>query len=367
MNSKSLRTLIGYTIFSAAVLLLPLLIDDAYTLNKFSRYLILGLATLGLSLAWGYTGILNLGHAAFFGLGAYCMAMYLKLQTVPVHTGTGGLPDFMVWNNVEQLPWFWEPFHWSYLAITAGIGIPVLLAVMLGWFVFRARIAGVFVAIITLAMLVIINLLLIDQQRYTGGFNGITDLAWLTIGGIEFDPYSKTFYYLSAGSLVVCLLGTGIFTHTKAGLILQAIRNDPDRVRFLGYDVSAYQILAFALSAGIAGLAGMLYAMVLEFASPTFVGVSLSLSMVIWCAVGGRGSLLAATLGAILVNAAQGSLSENFLETWQLILGGFFVLIVLFLPKGLISIGELIRWRRKRTDRVQVQVLSSTKRARGIS
>ena len=354
-NTKSLQTLIVYLVFSVVILMVPLVIDDAYTLNKYSRYLALGLATMGLSLAWGYTGILNLGHAAFFGLGSYCMAMYLKLKTIPVHTGVGGLPDFMVWNNVEQLPWFWVPFHWSAFAILAGVCIPVLLAILLGWFIFRARIAGVFVAIITLAMLVVINLLLIDQQSYTGGFNGITDLGWLTIGGIEFDPYSKAFYFLTAGTFIVCLLGGLAFTHTKAGLILQAIRNDADRVRFLGYDVSAYQILAFAISAGIAGLAGMFYAMVLEFASPTFVGVSLSLSMVIWCAVGGRGSLLAASLGAIVVNAAQGSLSENFLETWQLILGGFFVLIVLFLPKGLIGIGDLIRWRPAQVEGIKVK------------
>lgn len=350
MNTKTLRSLTSYLVFSVVILMVPLVIDDPFTLNKLSRYLILGLATMGLSLAWGYTGILNLGHAAFFGLGSYCMAMYLKLKTAPVHTGSSGLPDFMVWNNVEHLPWFWEPFHWWALAIIAGVCVPVLLAVLLGWFMFRGRIAGVFVAIITLAMLVIINLLLIDQQRYTGGFNGITDLGWLTIGGIEFDPYSKAFYFLSAGSLVFCLLGGLALTKTKAGLVLQAIRNDADRVRYLGYDVSAYQIFAFSISAGIAGLAGMLYAMVQEFASPTFVGVSLSLSMVIWCAVGGRGSLLAAALGAIVVNAAQGSLSENFLETWQLILGGFFVLIVLFLPKGLISLGDVLRWRRVRIE-----------------
>lgn len=355
MNTKSIWTLVGYLVFSVAILMVPLLIDDAFLLNRYSRYLALGLATMALSLAWGYTGILNLGHAAFFGLGAYCAAMYLKLKTVPIHTGTGGLPDFMVWNNVETLPWFWEPFHSGIFAFAAGIGIPFLLAVLMGWFMFGARITGVFVAIITLAMLVVINLLLIDQQRYTGGFNGITDLEWLMIGGMEFDPYSSEFYYLTAGVLIVCLLATFAFTKSKAGLVLQAIRNDPDRARFLGYDVSAYQTLAFAISAGIAGLAGMLYAMVLEFASPTFVGVSLSLSMVIWCAVGGRGSLLAATIGAIVVNAAQGGLSETFLETWQLILGGLFVLIVLFLPKGLVSIGEIIRWRRSRAELFEAQ------------
>jgi len=235
------------------------------------------------------------------------------------------------------------------------------MAVLQGWFTFRARIAGVFLAITTLALLVVINLLLIDQQRFTGGFNGITDLAWLKIGGVEFDPYSVEFYYLCAGTMVVCLFGAFAFTQTKAGLVLQAIRDDQDRVRFFGYDVSFYQIIAFAISAGIAGIAGMLYAMVLEFASPTFVGVALSLSMVIWCAVGGRASLVAAALGAILVNGVQGSLSEMFLDTWQLILGGFFVLIVLFLPKGMVGIAELLPSRRNRVDDATPSKLGSGK------
>ncbi|MCB1754261.1 MAG: urea ABC transporter permease subunit UrtC [Gammaproteobacteria bacterium] len=346
MKAETLRTLAGYIIFSLIILAVPFVIEDAFTLNKYSRYLTLGLATMALSLAWGYTGILNLGHAAFFGLGAYCAAMYLKLKTVPAHTGAGGLPDFMVWNNVEQLPWFWELFHSGILTFIAGIGVPVLLAFIVGWFSFRARISGVFIAIITLAMLVVVNLLLVDQQKYTGGLNGITDLEWLTAFGIEFDPYGKSFYYLSAGTLIVCLFGALALTKSKAGLIFQAVKNDPDRARFLGYDVSAFEILAFTVSAGIAGIAGMLYAMVLEFASPTFVSVSLSLSMVIWCAVGGRASLLAATIGAIAVNAAQGSLSESFLDTWQLILGALFILVVLFLPNGLISIFDEIRGRR---------------------
>lgn len=333
---------LAYLIVSAAILLLPLVVQDAFLLNKYSRYLALGLGTMALALAWGYAGILNLGHAVFFGLGAYAIAMHLKLQTVPVHTGAAGLPDFMEWNNVETLPWFWEPFHSLTFTLIAGAAIPMILAVLLGWFMFRGRVAGVFVAIITLALLVVVNLVLIDQQRYTGGFNGITDLEWLEVGGIVFDPYTTAFYYLCAGTFLVCLLLAWVFSRTKAGLILTAIREEPDRARFIGYDVSSYQIMALALSAAFAGIGGMLYGMVLEFASPTFVGVPLSLAMVIWCAVGGRNSLLAAALGAIAVNAVQGGLSEAFLETWQLILGGLFVLVVLFLPKGLVGLVDYL-------------------------
>nr|WP_301311628.1 urea ABC transporter permease subunit UrtC [Azospirillum lipoferum] len=324
-----------YILFCGAILAVPSFVSDPFLLNKFARYLALGLAAAALALSWGYCGILNLGQGVGFGLGAYAMAMHLKLKTSPVHTGSAGLPDFMVWNNLDHLPWFWQPFHSGLFALAAAVLLPALVAALLGWFMFRARIAGVYVAIITLAMLAVTNLVFVDQQAYTGGLNGITDLAWFEMGGVEFDPYSPAFYYLSAGSLAFFLMLGMVFTRSKAGLVLRAIRGGTDRVLFFGYDMASYQCLAFSLSAGMSGVAGMLYAMVLEFASPTFMGVPLSLSMVIWAAVGGRGSLLGATVGAILVNGTQGSLSEAFLNSWQLILGALFILVVVFLPNGL--------------------------------
>lgn len=338
MSHRWFLPLLGYVVFAAALLVVPQILgDNVFLLNKFSRYLALALPVVALSLSWGYSGILNLGQGASFGLGAYAIAMHLKL--VASASNAGGLPDFMGWNNVPALPWFWEPFHSLGFAVLAGIAVPVILSALLGGFMFRARIAGVFVAIITLAMLVVVNLLFIDQQRYTGGFNGMTDLAWLKVGGLEFDPYSRAFYYATAGSLIAALLGGFFLVRSKFGLVLQAIRSNQERVRYFGYDVARYQTVAFAISAGVAGVGGMFYAMVLEFASPTFMGVTLSLSLVIWCAVGGRESLLAAAIGAIVVNAIQGSLSETFLDTAQLLLGAIFVLVVLFLPRG---IGGLI-------------------------
>ncbi|WP_422368656.1 urea ABC transporter permease subunit UrtC [Pelagibius sp.] len=333
-----------YAMVCLAVLLVPTFVEDAFLLNKYSRYLVLGILALSLSLSWGYTGILNLGQAVSFGLGSYCMAMALKLRTIPVHTGKAGLPDFMVWNNVTDLPWFWEPFHSLTFAITAGIGIPVILAALLGWFIFKGRVSGVYVAIITLAWLVVVNLLIIDQQRYTGGFNGITDLAQLELFGFEFDAYGSSSFYLIGITLSVCLFFALAVTKSKAGLIFQGIRDHEDRVRYFGYDVANFKIFAFSLSAAIAGVAGMLYTVVMEFASPTFLGVPLSLSVVIWVAVGGRGSLLGATLGAIIVTGTQGALSESetFLETWTLIMGFIFVMVVLFLPKGLAGAAERI-------------------------
>lgn len=339
--------IIVYALVCAFILIFPLLLGDEFLLNRYARYLILGMVAMALSLSWGYAGILNLGQALSFGLGSYCMAMALKLRTVPVHTGADGLPDFMVWNNVESLPWFWQPFYSMPFAIMAGIIVPALLAVVMGWFMFRGRITGVYVAIITLAALVVGNLLIIDQQRFTGGFNGITDLAPLELFGITFDAYSASTYYLVAICLTVCLFVALAITKSKAGLILQAVRDEENRVRYFGYDVAAFKILALAASAGIAGVAGMLYTIVMEFASPTFLGVSISLSIVIWCAVGGRQSLLGAMLGAILVAGMQGALSESetFLDTWTLIMGAVFVLVVLFLPKGLAGLVEAV-WNR---------------------
>lgn len=344
MSRRTVSQIATYGIVCLAILLVPTFYDDAFVLNKYSRYLVLGILAIALSLSWGYTGILNLGQATSFGLGSYCMAMGLKLRTVPVHTGSTGLPDFMVWNNVETLPWFWEPFYSISFAIFAGIAVPVIFAVLLGWFIFRGRVTGVYVAIITLAVLVVVNLLIIDQQRFTGGFNGITDLAQLEIFGLTFDAYGSSSYYLIAVSLTFSLFFALAITKSKTGLILQAIRDQENRVRYFGYDVANFKIFSFAVSAGIAGLAGMLYTIVMEFASPTFLGVPLSLSIVIWCAVGGRRSLLGAMLGAIVVTGMQGALSESeaFLDTWTLIMGFLFVVIVLFLPNGLAGAAELL-------------------------
>lgn len=344
MSSRTQRQVIVYAVVCLGFLLVPTFVDDAFILNKYSRYLALGILAISLSLSWGYTGILNLGQAMSFGLGSYCMAMALKLRTVPVHTGAEGLPDFMVWNNVESLPWFWQPFHFLPLALLLGIAVPAVFSMLLGWFIFRGRVTGVYVAIITLAVLVVVNLLIIDQQRFTGGFNGITDLAQLEILGFTFDAYGSSSYYLIAGALTVCLFIALAISKSKVGLILQAIRDHENRVRYFGYDVAYYKIFAFSVSAGIAGVGGMLYTIVMEFASPTFLSVPLSLSVVIWVAVGGRQSLLGAALGAIVVTGMQGALSESetFLDTWSLIMGFAFVLVVLFLPKGLAGAVEAL-------------------------
>jgi urea transport system permease protein len=336
------------------ILSVPLVIDDAFLLNKYARYLVFGMLAVALSLSWGYAGILNLGQAMTFGIGSYCMAMALKLKTVPIHTGSAGLPDFMVWNNVTELPWLWVPFQSLAFAIIGGIAIAAGTAALLGWFIFRGRVTGVYAAIITLATLVVLQLLIIDKQDWTGGFNGLTDLSQLEIAGLTFDAYDSSTYYLIASCLSASLLLAFAITKSKTGLILQAIRDHEERVRFFGYDVALYKIFVFSLSAAIAAVAGMLYTVVMEFASPTFLGVPLSLAIVIWVAVGGRQSLLGAMIGAIMVTGVQGALSESaaFLETWTLIMGLLFVLVVLFLPKGLAGAVEMLGSRYRRGRRV---------------
>lgn len=350
VSGKTKMEIALYAGICVAILLVPVFLNDAFLLNKYARYMVLSMLAIALSLSWGYCGILNLGQATTFGLGSYCMAMALKLKTIPVHTGADGLPDFMVWNNLPELPWFWKPFYSMTLGVAAGILVPVAFAALLGWFMFRGRITGVYAAIITLAAMVVVQLLIIDQQAYTGGFNGITDLAQFDVAGFAFDAYGSASYYLVAICLTVSLFLALAITKSKAGLIAQAIRDQEDRVRFFGYDVASYKIFIFSASAAIAGLAGMLYTIVMEFASPTFLGVPLSLSVVVWAAVGGRQSLLGAMLGAMIVTGMQGALSESetFLDSWTLVMGLIFVLVVLFLPKGITGAVEALAARLER-------------------
>ena len=335
MNRNNRADYLGHLVFVLLILLgVPAALGfDGFELNTFARYLSLAVVAVALALSWGTAGVLNLGRGATFIIGAYVMAMHLKLVA---STGNpGGLPDFMGWNNVQALPWFWVPFQSLGVTLILGLALPALVAWAMGIFMFRARITGVFVAIITLAFLVAVQLWFIEEQRFTGGQNGLTGLAPLSILGWTVDVYGLGFYYLVAGCLIAVLVIGMLITRSKVGLVLRAIREDSQRVRYFGYDVARYEIFVFSSSAAIAGWAGMLYALVLEFASPTYIGVSFSLGIVIWVAVGGRESLVGAAVGAILVNLTEGRLSDMFVESWLLILGVMFILFVLFLPRGL--------------------------------
>jgi urea transport system permease protein len=338
----------AYVIFIALIFAAPVF-GDEFWLNRISKYLVYGMLGVAIALTWGYAGILNLGQGLFFGLGAYMLAMSLKLSSLTsLQQGSDKpVPDFMLWNAEPGAPtelccinkgsFLWLPFQSQSVGLVLGIMLPVMIAGALGMLVFRKRISGVFVSIITLALVLLVRLIMVDAQPVTNGFNGLTDLGWLTIGGIEFDPYSRATYYLCAVCLSLTLIGARVVVETRAGLILQAIRDDHVRARYLGFDVSLYQVFFFAISAGIAGVAGMLYVVVAEFASPTFMDLSFSVTMVVWAAVGGRSSLLGACIGAILINMIEAEVSETeaLVEAWKAIIGLIFVLVVLFMPRGL--------------------------------
>jgi urea transport system permease protein len=309
---------------------------------------VFGMLGIAVALSWGYAGILNLGQGLFFGAGAYMLAMSLKLAS-PTSLQQGSdkpVPDFMLWNAepgsptelccINKASFLWLPFQHQWFGVLMGIVVPVGIATIIGIIVFRKRIAGVFVSIITLALVLLVRLVVIDAQPITNGFNGLTDLGWFKVGEFEFDPYIVPTYYFVAIALCVVLASARLLIETRAGLILQAIRDDQNRARYLGFDVPLYQTFFFAVSAGIAGLAGMFYVVVSEFASPTFMDLTFSITMVVWAAVGGRSSILGACIGAIVINMISATVSETagFAEAWKVIIGLIFVLVVLYLPRG---------------------------------
>lgn len=372
MNMRNLSRhayieMLAYGLFIVVVLVMPALLD-VFWLNRMAKYLVFGMLGIAIALSWGYAGILNLGQGLFFGLGAYMLAMSLKL-TSPTSLQQGSdlpVPDFMLWNAQPGAPtelccissgsFLWLPFQAQWFGIAMAVILPTLIAALLGWAIFRLRVSGVYVAIITLALVLLVRLLIIDLQPITNGFNGLTDLGLLTLAGLELDPYQLNTYYFVAGMTILVLLATRWLVATRAGLILQATRDDPNRARYLGFDVAAYQVFFFAVSAAIAGLAGLLYVVTSEFASPTFMDLAFSISMVVWAAVGGRSSLLGACIGAILINTVQAVASESPLlqDAWRAILGLIFVLVVLFMPRGLAGLATSL------TDRLFTGTKRST-------
>lgn len=353
LTSRGWMEVAAYGLFILAVLVMPLF-ADVFWLNRFAKYLVYGMLGIAVALSWGYAGVLNLGQGLFFGIGAYMIAMTLKLQSATslAQGSDKPIPDFMLWNAQPDAPkdlccitpgsWLWLPFQSELFGIAMVIVVPTLVAFLIGWSIFRLRISGVFISIITLALVLLVRLLVIDWQPVTNGFNGLTDLGWLTIGGFEFDPYLVTTYYLVAIGTVLVLLLTRLLVATRAGLVLQATRDDANRARYLGYDVALYQVFFFAVSGMIAGIAGALYVIASEFASPTFFDLTFSVSMVVWAAVGGRNSLLGACIGAIMINTIQATASESELlvEAWKAIIGIIFVLVVLFLPRGIAGLAR---------------------------
>ena len=332
-----------FILLLAALLLVVLpMVLEPFRLNLVGKYLTYGFVALGLVLCWGDAGILSLGQGVFFGLGGYCMAMYLKLEaSTPEATkiqSTPGIPDFMDWNQITELPLFWQPFHSLPLTLIAIPLIPALLALGIGFAMFKRRVGGTYFAIITQAIAAILTILIIGQQGYTGGVNGITDLRTLNGWDIRSDHAHNVLYFINAGLLLGCLLLAQYVRRSKLGRILVAMRDKEDRVRFSGYSVADFKIFVFCFAAALAGIGGAMFTLQVGFMSPSFVGIVPSIEMVIYCAVGGRASLLGAVYGALAVNWARTSLSEAFPELWLLALGSLFILVVVAFPDGLAGV-----------------------------
>lgn len=328
---------LAYLVFYLVLAAVPLVVTDNFLLNQFSTYGVFAMLALAISLCWGFGGILNLGQGIPFGLGAYGMAMTMQMQS---QDASNPMPPFMLNNSLDHLPMLWVPFTNTTVGIVLALVVPTLFCLIFGSLMFRARVSGPFFAIMTLAMLSAWGTIILDMQPFTNGVNGITPPAPLKLGELTVDPYSPGAYWLVLGLLIVATVVAKLMTLSRFGLVIQSVRNDAERVRFLGYNVAGYETAIYTISGFFAAVAGCCWVILTQYVSPAQFDTTFSLSMVIWAGIGGRMSLMGAILGAFLIQGAQSYLGDAFLNTWLLILGGFFILVVRFLPKGLIGLVE---------------------------
>jgi urea transport system permease protein len=346
---------INLAILAAIIFIVMPLTMDIFRLNLVGKYLTYAFVAVGLVLCWGYGGILSLGQGIFFGLGGYCMAMFLKLEASdPESTkiqSTPGIPDFMDWNQLTELPWFWEPFHSFGFTLLAVMVVPGIFAYFVGVAMFKRRVAGVYFSIITQAIASILTILIVGQQGYTGGINGMTDLRTLLGWDIRTDSAKYVLYYVNAVLLMLSILLGRAVIASKLGKLMLAMRDREDRVRFSGYDVANFKIFIFVLSAMISAIGGAMFTLQVGFMSPSFVGIVPSIEMVIFAAVGGRMSLIGAVYGTLLVNFGKTYFSESFPTLWLIFMGLLFIGVVMAFPNGLAGLytthvkPKLMAWR----------------------
>ncbi len=359
-----LASLLVLTLLLAVVLPLSL---DIFRLNLVGKYLTYAFVAVGLVMVWGYGGVLSLGQGVFFGLGGYAMAMFLKLEASdPITTkiqSTPGIPDFMDWNQLTALPLFWEPFRSLSFTLFAIIAVPTLLAWIISYAMFKRRVGGVYFAIITQAVALIVTVLIIGQQGYTGGVNGMTDLKTVLGWDTRTDNAKYILYYLCVALLVASILLCRWIQTGKAGTLLLAMRDKEDRVRFSGYDVANFRIFTFCLAAALSGIGGALFSLQVGFMSPSFVGIVPSIEMVIYAAVGGRMSLVGAVYGALLVNAGKTFFSESFPELWLFMMAGLFIGVTMAFPMGLAGLWEshvMPWWKQRRGAKAVAAPVAAT-------
>jgi urea transport system permease protein len=317
-----------------------------YLIPLFGKYVCYALLALSLDLIWGYAGILSLGHGAFFALGGYAMGMYLMRQI-----GTRGvyanalLPDFMVFLNWKELPWYWHGFdHFAFAALMVLL-VPGMLAFVFGWFAFRSRVTGVYFSIITQALTYALLLAFFRNDMGFGGNNGLTDFKSLLGFEMQSPATRRGLYIASVIALGLGFLLCRVIITSKLGRVLLALRDAESRVRFLGYSVEYAKVFVFTVSAIIAGVAGALYVPQVGIINPSEFSPANSIEIAIWVAVGGRGTLAGAMLGAVLVNLAKTWLTGSIPEIWLFVLGALFVLVTLAFPKGIVGLAQQLRSR----------------------
>ena len=312
---------------------------SAYGLGLLGKYLCFAILALSVDLVWGYAGILTLGHAAFFALGGYAMGMYLMRQI-----GARGmyanpvLPDFMVFLNYTELPWFWLGMDWFPIAMLAALLVPGALAALFGYFAFRSRVTGVYLSIITQALTYALLLAFFRNEMGFGGNNGLTDFKELLGAPLNSDTTRAALLMASAIALCALLVGSAMLMRSRFGLVMIAMRDAEARTRFLGYRPERYKLVVFTLSAMMAAIGGALYVPQVGIINPGEFAPANSIEAVIWVAVGGRGTLVGAVLGAVLVNGGKTLLTGALPDAWLFALGALFILVTLFLPRGLLGL-----------------------------
>lgn len=322
---------------------------SSYTIGLLGKYLCYALLALAVDLIWGYCGILSLGHGAFFALGGYAMGMYMMRQIGDRGVyGNPLLPDFMVFLNWQELPWYWFGFDNFFFAMAMVAIAPAILAFVFGWLAFRSRVTGVYLSIITQAMTYALMLAFFRNDMGFGGNNGLTDFKDLLGFSLQADTTKVALFVCSGVALILGYLLCRYVVSSKLGRVLMSIRDAESRTRFIGYRVEHYKLFVFVLSAVLAGIAGALYVPQVGIINPGEFSPINSIEIIIWVAVGGRGFLFGAIIGAVLVNYGKTFFTGAFPEIWLFMLGGLFVVSTLFLPQGVVGVVQ--QWKDKRAE-----------------
>jgi urea transport system permease protein len=319
---------------------------STYTVALLGKYMTYAMLAIAVDLVWGFCGILSLGHAAFFALGGYAIGMYLmrEIGARGVY-GNPDLPDFMVFLNWKELPWYWHGFGMFWFAALMVMIVPGLLALIFGWLAFRSRVTGVYLSIITQALTYALLLAFFRNDMGFGGNNGFTDFKDILGFDLHKDSTRLTLFLLTVGALAISYIISRYVVQSRAGKVILAVRDAESRARFIGYRVESYKLWVFVASAVLAGIAGALYVPQVGIINPSEFSPVNSIEVVIWVAVGGRGTLYGAVAGALLVNYVKTFFTSALPELWLYALGGLFVLVTVFLPRGVVGAVEQLRRR----------------------